>query len=357
MNAPDIPKGGRRAALLLAVITPVIAELTLGNPPLSQIWLMLLWIPIYGAGTVLIRELVRRRRAGWPSVLLLGLAYGIVEEGLVLQALSSPTMYGVAGWAPRVLGLNSAYIELNLPYHAVFSVALPILLTDLTFPSLRDWPYLKRTGLVVAAVVFVLGGLLLRMTVATSIDPGYQAPAAVLAGCVAAVAVLAVVALRVLPPPAPATSAAPAAPTAHEASAASPSGVDGTRVGAVPGSWVVGIFGVLAGFGYLALLFPFGGAAQPAFTHGGWVAAPMLAAAVLAVLAGWLVRRWTASGAWTDRHSLCLAGGALAGHTAFGVVANTATLADKLELSALGLVTLSLLALLSRRRPAPMPAK
>jgi hypothetical protein len=363
MNAPDRSKGGRRAALLLAVITPVIAELTLGNPPLSKIWLMLLWIPIYGAGTVLIRELVRRRRGGWPSILLLGLAYGIVEEGLVLQALSSPTMYGVAGWAPRFLGLNSAYTELNLPYHAVFSVALPILLADLAFPSLRDRPYLKRTGVVVAGVVFVLGGLLLRMTVATSIDPGYQAPVAVLVGCVAAVALLAVVALRVLPstgpttPGARATSAAPAAPAAREASAASPSGVNRTRVGAAPGPWVVGLFGVLAGFGYLALLFPFGGADQPAFTHGGWVAVPMSGAAVVAVLAGWLVRRWTASDGWTDRHSLCLAGGALVGHTAFGVVANAATLADKLELSTLGLVMVGLLALLGRRRPAPMPTR
>ncbi|MFB9477458.1 hypothetical protein ACFFR3_48865 [Nonomuraea salmonea] len=57
----------------------------------------------------------------------------------------------------------------------------------------------------------------------------------------------------------------------------------------------------MAGFGYLALLFPFGGA--------------------------------------------------LTGHTAFGVVANAATLADKLELSALGLLVLILLALLARRRP------
>ncbi|MFC4114347.1 hypothetical protein [Nonomuraea zeae] len=338
MNPPDRPKGGRRAALLLAVITPVIAELTLGNPPLSRIWLMLLWIPIYGAGTVLIRELVRRRRGGWPSILLLGLAYGIVEEGLVLQALSSPTLYGAAGWSPRFLGLNGAYTELNLPYHAVFSVALPILLADLAVPSLRERPYLKRTGIVVAGVVFVLGGLLLRVTVATSIDPGYQAPVAVLAGCVAAVALLAVLALRVLPPAARSTRQV-------------------SRAGMAPGPWAVGAFGVLAGFGYLALLFPFGGAARPAFTHGGWVAAPMLAAAVLAVLAGWLVRRWTASGGWTDRHSLCLAGGALLGHTAFGVLANADTLADKLELSALGLVMLALLALLGRRHPAPMPAK
>ncbi|AQZ63685.1 hypothetical protein BKM31_21460 [[Actinomadura] parvosata subsp. kistnae] len=340
MNAPDPPKGGRRAALLLAVITPVIAELTLGNPPLSRIWLMLLWIPIYGAGTVLIRELVRRRRGGWPSILLLGLAYGIVEEGLALQALSSPTMYGVAGWAPRILGLNSAYAELNLPYHAVFSVALPILLTDLAFPSLRERPYLKRTGVVVAAVVFVLGGVLLRLTVAASIDPGYQAPAVVPAAYVAAVALLAVVALGVLPSrPAPRTGSHPAP---EPASRPKPSG-------AAPVPWVAGVLGAGVGFGYLALLFPFGGAVRPAFTHGGWVAVPMLVAAAVAVTAGWLVRRWAASGGWTDRHSLFLTGGALAGHTAFGVVANAATLADKLELSALGVVMIALLALLGRR--------
>ncbi|SPL99482.1 unnamed protein product [[Actinomadura] parvosata subsp. kistnae] len=240
MNAPDPPKGGRRAALLLAVITPVIAELTLGNPPLSRIWLMLLWIPIYGAGTVLIRELVRRRRGGWPSILLLGLAYGIVEEGLALQALSSPTMYGVAGWAPRILGLNSAYAELNLPYHAVFSVALPILLTDLAFPSLRERPYLKRTGVVVAAVVFVLGGVLLRLTVAASIDPGYQAPAVVPAAYVAAVALLAVVALGVLPSrPAPRTGSHPAP---EPASRPKPSG-------AAPVPWVAGVLGRAWGSG------------------------------------------------------------------------------------------------------------
>ncbi|MBT2234182.1 hypothetical protein [Nonomuraea sp. NEAU-A123] len=371
MTTSDSSGRGRWAALLLAVITPIVAELTLGNPPLSQIWLLLLWVPIYGAGTVLIRELVRRRGAGWPSILLLGVAYGIVEEGLVLQALSSPTLYGVAGWAPRVLGLNSAYAELNLPYHAVFSVALPILLADLMFPSLRDRPYLKRTGLVVAGVVFVLGGALLRWSVAGFIDPGYQAPVAVVVGCLAAVALLAAAALRFVPAasrpdpsaPHPAPSRSASAPrivantppphTAPGTSAAVPNAsTPAAGTGAVPGSWAVGVFGGIVAFGYLALLFPFGGATQPAFTHGGWVAVPMLVAAVLAVLAGWLVRRWTTGGGWTDRHSLALAGGALVAHTAFGVVANAETLADRAGLTALGLVMIGLLALLSRRTPA-----
>ncbi|MEU1883779.1 hypothetical protein ABZ470_41295 [Streptosporangium sp. NPDC020072] len=335
-------KGGRRAALLLAVVTPLVAEFTLGNPPLRMAWILLLWTPIYGAGTVLVRELVRRAGTGWAGVLLLGAAYGVVEEGLALQALSSPTMYGAAGWAPRILGLNSAYAELQIPYHAVFSAVIPILLTDLVFPSLRERPYLGRLGLWLAGTVFVLGALLLRVTVVTSIDPGYRAPAAVLAGCAAVVALLTAAGLRLRFP----TGVSPTEPTEPTglAGPAKPTGPAGPA-----GPVVAGGFGVVVVFGYLALLFPFGGATRPFFTHGGWVAAPMTAAAVLAVGAGWLLRRWTAGGLWTDGHSLALAAGALVAHTAFGLVSNADTVADRISLAAVGVVMAALLALLGRR--------
>ncbi|MEU1736860.1 hypothetical protein [Streptosporangium sp. NPDC020145] len=356
-------KGGRRAALLLAVVTPLVAEFTLGNPPLRMAWILLLWIPIYGAGTVLVRELVRRAGTGWAGVLLLGAAYGVVEEGLALQALSSPTMYGAAGWAPRILGLNSAYAELQIPYHAVFSAVIPILLTDLVFPSLRDRPYLGRLGLWPAGTVFVLGALLLRVTVVTSIDPGYRAPAAVLAGCAAVVALLTAAGLRLRFPtgvfPTGSTgSTGPVGPTeptglAGPAKPAKPTGLTGpakpTGPAGPPGLVVAGVFGVVVVFGYLALLFPFGGATRPFFTHGGWVAVPMTAAAVLAVGAGWLLRRWTAGGLWTDGHSLALAAGALVAHTAFGLVSNADTVADRISLAAVGVVMAALLALLGRR--------
>lgn len=318
---------GRWAALLLAGLTPVVAELTLGNPPLRQAWLLLLWMPIYGAGTVLIRELVRRTGRGWPAILMLGAAYGIVEEGLALQALTSPTLYGVADWAPRILGLNSAYTELNILYHAVFSVALPILLVDLIVPALRHRPYLGRPGLVVAGVVFVLGALLLRWTTAF-IDPGHQAPAAALAVFVSAIVVLTVLALRSVPRPPGLPAAAPRT---------------------VPAPPVVACLAGVVAFGYLALLFPFGGARHPGFTQGGWVVVPMVAAALLAVVAGVLLRRWTAHGGWRDRHSLALAGGALVAHTAFGVIANGENATDRVSLAALGLVMIGLLALLARR--------
>ncbi|MEU6737771.1 hypothetical protein [Streptosporangium sandarakinum] len=346
---------GRWAALLLAGLTPVVAELTLGNPPLRQAWLLLLWTPIYGAGTVLIRELVRRTGRGWPAVLLLGAAYGIVEEGLALQALTSPTIYGVADWAPRILGLNSAYTELNIPYHAVFSVALPILLVDLLFSDLRHRPYLGRIGLVAAGAVFVLGALLLRWT-AAFIDPGHQAPPAALAAFVPVIAALTMLALRFTPrsssPPTTASRTVPPPPdplTAAPRTAPPPPNPPTAAPRTAPPPPVVACLAGVVAFGYLALLFPFGGARHPAFTQGGWTVVPMVTAALLAVVAGVLLRRWTAHGGWHDRHSLALAGGALVAHTVFGVIANGENTTDRMSLAALGLVMIALLALLARR--------
>lgn len=188
--------GNRKAAFTLVVLTPLIAELSFSTP-LRYAWLVLLWMPIYGAGVLLIRETVRRTGRGWPSVLLLGAAFELIEDGIGLQALSSPHLYHAADWGIRILGLNVTYWEANVVYHMVFTVAIPILLADLLFPAHRDVPYLKNTGLAVTTAVALLGVGILRVTVPPSQDPGYAAPLPVVLGCIAVTGVLAVVALRI----------------------------------------------------------------------------------------------------------------------------------------------------------------
>ena len=62
-------------ALTLFFLGPFVAEFLLGNLPLTVLPAMIVLAPMYGGGALLIRESVRRTGRGWPSILVLGLAY------------------------------------------------------------------------------------------------------------------------------------------------------------------------------------------------------------------------------------------------------------------------------------------
>jgi hypothetical protein len=74
----------------LFLMSPLIAEFLLGNLPITLLPALLLLAPMYGGAAVLIREVVRGRGRGWPSILGTALAYGLVEEGLVTESLFNP---------------------------------------------------------------------------------------------------------------------------------------------------------------------------------------------------------------------------------------------------------------------------
>ncbi|MFI1995747.1 hypothetical protein [Actinoplanes sp. NPDC020271] len=332
----DARPRNRRAAWTLILLAPVVAELMLGNIPLRQLWVFPVFIPIYGASALLIREVTRRSGRGVPAMLLLGLAYGLVEEGLVLQSLTSPTIYHAADWAPRLFGVNSAYTELNLVYHPVFSITIPILLTELLFAGHGRQPYLRRGGLIVTGVVAVLGALLVHVAVLPAEDPDYRLPLVPAAVILTVALLLTVTALRVRREPA----RLPETPTR------------------VPSPTAVAVVTGAAGFGFVALLFPFAGATQSFFTHGAWVFAPMSAAAAIVAVTAVLVHRWSA--AWSPAHLLAAALGATVGHAVFGLVANAGTIPDRAFLAALiGFATGGGIWAIRRRsasRPEPVEA-
>lgn len=320
----------RPAAFTLIVLTPLIAELALGSTPIRMAWLVILWVPIYGAGVLFIRELVMRRGRGWPSIMVMALGYELLEDGIGLQALTSPHLYGAAEWGLRLLGLNLPYWEANLIYHAVFTVAIPIALTDLLFPRHVGKPYLGRMGTVVAGVVALLGVLVLRVSVPVSQDPGYQAPWPFVVSIGILVVALAGIALF-------------AVPRRHERS----------RSGSVPSPRLLFLAAVGATLIFFALAFPIFGARQPAFSHGAFVVVPMGAAAALAAAAYILLRRLGRSTAWTPRHTLWLIGGALVAHSLGGLVIMARTPIDAIGLAVITALTAVLLSVLDvslRRR-------
>src|SRR5215468_9143423 len=77
-------------AIALYFLAPLVAEFLLGDFPVTMLGLLLLLGPMYGGGAILIREVVRRTGRGWPSIVLLGLAYGIVEEAFTTESLFDP---------------------------------------------------------------------------------------------------------------------------------------------------------------------------------------------------------------------------------------------------------------------------
>jgi hypothetical protein len=317
----------RWAATTLLVLTPLLAELALGSTPIQYAWLVVLWLPMYGGGALLIRELVRLTGRGWPSILVLGIAYELVEDGIGLQALTSPTIYNAASWGPRVFGLNLTYWEANLSYHVIFTVVIPILLVDLIFPAHRRVPYLRIPGTVGIALLYLLGIAVIRVFVPLSADPTYTAPPAAPIAWAVLVVLLGVLALRVIP------RSQPVEP------------VPGT----VPGRWALAGLGFVGVSVVMFLQWPSFGAAGPAFTAGAWALVPMLVAVALLVAVGLLVRRWYSSTAWTDRHALWLAGGALVAHTTWGLVAIADQPLDRIGLAVILALTIGGLALLDRR--------
>jgi len=130
----------------------MVGELLSGSSPPSSFFnpFSLFFLSgLYGSGALITRESVRRWGKGWPSVLLLGAAYGILEEGIMVKSFFDPSWpdLGLLGIYGRWMGVNWVWAEWLTIYHAIYSITIPILLIELLFPSYRHINYLNRKGL------------------------------------------------------------------------------------------------------------------------------------------------------------------------------------------------------------------
>jgi len=161
--------GARRPfapAATLFVVAPLIGEVLFGALPLSQLPFGLLGlIGLYGGGALLVRETARRRGLSAWWVVVLGMAYGIFEEGTVVQSLFDQHYRGLdfLGFYGHWAGVNWVWSLFIVPYHAVFSITIPIALVDLLYPALRREPWLGRAALIATGAIFALNAVLLAV--------------------------------------------------------------------------------------------------------------------------------------------------------------------------------------------------
>ncbi|WP_213009232.1 hypothetical protein [Paractinoplanes toevensis] len=260
-------------SIALFFLSPLVAEFLLGDFTLAQLPFLFLLAPAYGGAAIVIRELTRRTGRGWPTILLLALAYGVLEEGLETQSLFNPD-YAHAhllehGFVPS-LGISIPWTLFVLAIHTIFSMSVPIALVE-EWTSRRTEPWLRTRGFAVAIGLAVLGA---AGTFAVSYADGhFMARPAQLAVTVVVVVLLVVAAFRV-----PARL--------------------GAQDGPVPSPWLVLIV-ALAGGGVLSAIDPLPwGIGVP-------VVLAVLAAIVVAVV------RWSRRPGWDGRHRLALAAGGL----------------------------------------------
>lgn len=147
------------------MLSPAVAELLSGSAPPIEFFNPLGFVilaSLYGSGAILARELTLRWRKGCLSLFLLGAAYGVIEEGLMVKSFFDPAWpdLGVLGVFGRWMEINWVWAEMLIVYHAVFSIVIPVLLVELAYPSQRRERWVGGRGLVgfailLAGVVFL----------------------------------------------------------------------------------------------------------------------------------------------------------------------------------------------------------
>src|SRR4051794_521083 len=150
----------------LAVLAPVCAESLWGyddstGPPGPLLGNLVVFTPLYGCPALLIRELARRRGLGWPSIVLLAAAFGVVEAGLVDQSMFARDYRDIPYWHEMAdptyvapIGLSIFLAVTFVANHVLASMAGPIAVVEgLAGGRGRD-PWLSRPMIAVAALLY-----------------------------------------------------------------------------------------------------------------------------------------------------------------------------------------------------------
>jgi hypothetical protein len=327
--AGHLSRWQRRAPVLtLIVVSPVIAEVLSGSTRLSFLFVLIPEILVWGLGTLLIREAVRRSGRGGRSMLLLALALAVAEECIIQQTSLAPLPWAGPGYAyGRLFGVNWVWLLAMLGFESVWVVLVPVQLTELIFRSRRAQPWLHTGGPLTSGVLFILGccvawyGWTQRARPLIYHAPEYQPPPATMLLAAVAIVALIVLGYRVRTP-------------------------GRERAGFAPQPWLAGLIVFLLAEGWVFLIaLASGGRTAFPFV---WVIFAGLAWAATAYLA---IERWSRSAAWADVHRLAAVGGAIAAILSGGWQGTWLT-GDMILRVVLGAAAILLIAALARRLSA-----
>ena len=129
--------------------TPLIAYLA--DPKL-----LIFLCAFYGCAAMLLRDAWRARNLGWASVILLGISFGAMNEGVI-----AGTWWKIPAKGYTLTGgVNWGWATALTMFHIVYSMVISILVVETLFPRVASQPWLRRRGTIIAATVLGLTQLL-----------------------------------------------------------------------------------------------------------------------------------------------------------------------------------------------------
>ena len=156
----------RLAALFLLLTPGPLAEVLSQNVQLLtflQPAPFLLVTLTYGVPVLVIREVSVARKLNNVGLILLGLAYGILNEGVLAKTLTLPAgapLHDFAGYGQIAL-VQGGWSIFIVVWHALHSVFYPIVLTRWMFPlaASRRWFAAGRARWLLYALLILVAGL------------------------------------------------------------------------------------------------------------------------------------------------------------------------------------------------------
>ncbi len=146
--------------LTLLLLAPILGELLSAHQSPLEFFnpgnFLILSLP-YGFGAILCRELVVRWKKGLLGLLLLGIAYGIYEEGIVVHSFFNPN-WGELGALARYgyfAGINWTWSECMVHFHTFISIGASVMIAEMIYPARRDKSWVNGKGMVICAVAFL----------------------------------------------------------------------------------------------------------------------------------------------------------------------------------------------------------
>jgi hypothetical protein len=215
---------------------------------------------------------------GWISILVMALAYGILEEAFLDQTLFNPDFLGLhlhllePAFVPA-LGIGIWWTIFVLTLHTVWSISVSIALVEALVPERAETPWLGGVGIAVVAVLFALACT--AMTLSSIQRDAHHFVASRSQFTWSAIACVALIAVALC----------------------LPRRARGMADGAVPGPWLLGVAAFISGLIFL-------------FVPQGWA---WRAVGIYLLLDGlWIaaIVAWSRRSAWGGLHRLALAGGA-----------------------------------------------